>query len=58
MGDMASEEEVGHLPSLSPSRPERMHQQCNAFLEEEDHWQDVRIFMFYNCFAVGRVEIV
>ncbi|XP_015239348.1 PREDICTED: LIM and calponin homology domains-containing protein 1-like isoform X3 [Cyprinodon variegatus] len=40
MGDMASEEEVGHLPSLSPSRPERMHQQCNAFLEEEDHWQD------------------
>ncbi|KAM4594959.1 LIM and calponin homology domains-containing protein 1-like isoform 3-T3 [Fundulus diaphanus] len=40
MGDMASEEEAGHLPSLSPSRYERMHQQYCAFLEEEDHWQD------------------
>ncbi|XP_035993403.1 LIM and calponin homology domains-containing protein 1 isoform X3 [Fundulus heteroclitus] len=40
MGDMASEEEAGHLPALSPSRYERMQQQYNAFLEEEDHWQD------------------
>ncbi|XP_047221210.1 LIM and calponin homology domains-containing protein 1-like isoform X1 [Girardinichthys multiradiatus] len=40
MGDMANEEQVGHLPSLSPSRYERMQQQYNAFLEEGDHWQD------------------
>ncbi|XP_023189234.1 LIM and calponin homology domains-containing protein 1-like isoform X1 [Xiphophorus maculatus] len=40
MGDMANEDEAGHFPSLSPSRFERMHQQCNAFVEEEDQWQD------------------
>ncbi|XP_043971662.1 LIM and calponin homology domains-containing protein 1-like isoform X1 [Gambusia affinis] len=40
MGDMANEDEAGHFPSLSPSRYERMHQQCNAFVEEEDQWQD------------------
>ncbi|XP_054912442.1 LIM and calponin homology domains-containing protein 1-like isoform X3 [Poeciliopsis prolifica] len=40
MGDMANEDEAGHFPSLSPSRYERMHQQYNAFVEEEDHWQD------------------
>lgn len=44
MGDMANEDEAGHFPSLSPSRYERMHQQCNAFVEEEDQWQDVRLF--------------
>ncbi|XP_030587013.1 LIM and calponin homology domains-containing protein 1-like isoform X2 [Archocentrus centrarchus] len=40
MGDMLNEEEVGHLPLLSQSRHERMHEQYNSFLEEEDHWQD------------------
>ncbi|XP_014890497.1 LIM and calponin homology domains-containing protein 1-like isoform X1 [Poecilia latipinna] len=40
MGDMANEDEAGHVPSLSPSRYERMHQQYNAFVEEEDQWQD------------------
>uniref|UniRef100_A0A3P9MS07 LIM and calponin homology domains 1a n=1 Tax=Poecilia reticulata TaxID=8081 RepID=A0A3P9MS07_POERE len=40
MGDMANEDEAGHFPSLSPSRYERMHQQYNAFVEEEDQWQD------------------
>ncbi|XP_032418515.1 LIM and calponin homology domains-containing protein 1-like isoform X4 [Xiphophorus hellerii] len=40
MGDMANEDEAGHFPSLSPSRYERMHQQSNAFVEEEDQWQD------------------
>lgn len=41
MGDMLNEEEVGHLPSLSQSRHEHMHEQYNNFLEDEDHWQDV-----------------
>lgn len=41
MGDMLNEEEVGHLPMLSQSRHERMHEQYNSFLEEDDHWQDV-----------------
>ncbi|XP_070684312.1 LIM and calponin homology domains-containing protein 1-like [Pempheris klunzingeri] len=40
MSDMLNEEEVGHLPSLSQSRYERMHEQYNNFLEDEDHWQD------------------
>uniref|UniRef100_A0A3B4G7A7 LIM and calponin homology domains-containing protein 1-like n=1 Tax=Pundamilia nyererei TaxID=303518 RepID=A0A3B4G7A7_9CICH len=40
MGDMLNEEEVGHLPSLSQSRHEHMHEQYNNFLEDEDHWQD------------------
>ncbi|KAM9363727.1 LIM and calponin homology domains-containing protein 1-like [Symphorus nematophorus] len=40
MGDMLSEEEVGHLPPLSQSRYERMHEQYNSFMEDEDHWQD------------------
>ncbi|XP_013876151.1 LIM and calponin homology domains-containing protein 1 isoform X2 [Austrofundulus limnaeus] len=40
MGDMGVDEEVGHIPSLSLSRYERMHEQYNSFLEEEDHWQD------------------
>lgn len=42
MGDMLNEEEVGHLPPLSQSRHERMHEQYSSFREEEDHWQDVR----------------
>ncbi|XP_035765986.1 LIM and calponin homology domains-containing protein 1-like isoform X5 [Neolamprologus brichardi] len=40
MGDMLNEEEEGHLPSLSQSRHEHMHEQYNNFLEDEDHWQD------------------
>ncbi|XP_037545768.1 LIM and calponin homology domains-containing protein 1 [Nematolebias whitei] len=40
MDDMGNEEEVGHLPSLSQTRYERMHEQYNSFLEEEDHWQN------------------
>ncbi|KAG7221905.1 hypothetical protein INR49_016931, partial [Caranx melampygus] len=39
MGDMLNEDEVGHLPPLSQSRHERMHEQYNSFLEEDDHWQ-------------------
>lgn len=42
MGDMLNEEDGGHLPPLSQSRYERMHEQYNSFLEEEDHWRDVR----------------
>lgn len=42
MSDMLNEDEVGRLPSLSQSRYERMHEQYNNFLEDEDHWQDVR----------------
>lgn len=42
MGDMDNEEEAGHLPLLSQTRYERMHEQYNSFLEEEDHWQNVR----------------
>ncbi|XP_035516855.1 LIM and calponin homology domains-containing protein 1-like [Morone saxatilis] len=40
MSDILNEEEVGHLPPLSQSRHERMHEQYNSFLEDEDHWQD------------------
>lgn len=42
MGDMINEEEVGYLPPMSQSRHERMHEQYNSFVEEEDHWRDVR----------------
>lgn len=42
MSDILNEGEVEHLPPLSQSRYERMHEQYNSFLEEEDHWQDVR----------------
>lgn len=59
MGDMHNEEEVGHLPPLSQSRYERMHEQYNSLLEEEDHWQDVRNLMTFRqseraCFYVSR----
>ncbi|KAM8773407.1 uncharacterized protein AB9X84_016101 isoform 1-T1 [Acanthopagrus schlegelii] len=40
LGDMLNEDEVGLLPTLSQSRHERMHEQYNSFMEEEDHWQD------------------
>ncbi|KAM6940708.1 uncharacterized protein FYW49_018943 [Xenentodon cancila] len=40
MSDMVNEEEVGHLPSLSQSRYERMLEQYDNFQEEEDHWQN------------------
>lgn len=42
MGDIINEDEMGHSPSLSQSRYERMHEQYNNLVEEEDHWQDVR----------------
>lgn len=42
MGDIINEDEMGHSPSLSQSRYERMHEQYNNFVEEEEHWQDVR----------------
>lgn len=41
MGDMINEEEVGSLPPMSQSRHERMHEQYNSFVEEEEHWRDV-----------------
>lgn len=41
LGDMLNEEEVGYLPPLSQSRYERMQEQYNNFLEDEDHWQNV-----------------
>ncbi|XP_042340959.1 LIM and calponin homology domains-containing protein 1-like isoform X2 [Plectropomus leopardus] len=40
MSDILNEEEVGHLPPLSLSRYERMHEQYNNFQEDEDHWQN------------------
>lgn len=42
MGDIINEDETGHPPSLSQSRYERMQEQYNNFVEEEEHWQDVR----------------
>lgn len=42
MGDIINEDEMGHSPSLSQSRHERMHEQYNNFVEEEEHWQGVR----------------
>lgn len=42
MGDMINEEEVEYLPPMSQSRHERMHEQYNSFMEDEEHWQDVR----------------
>ncbi|XP_056135531.1 LIM and calponin homology domains-containing protein 1a isoform X6 [Lampris incognitus] len=40
MGDMLSEEEVGHIQPLSRSRFERMHEQYSNYEDEEDQWQD------------------
>ncbi|CAJ1052530.1 LIM and calponin homology domains-containing protein 1-like isoform X1 [Xyrichtys novacula] len=40
MGDILNEDEVGQLPPLSQSRHERMHEQYNNFMEEDDHWRD------------------
>ncbi|XP_049900720.1 LIM and calponin homology domains-containing protein 1-like isoform X7 [Epinephelus moara] len=40
MSDMLNEDEVGHLPPLSQSRYERMHEQYNNFQEDDDHWQN------------------
>lgn len=43
MGDIINEDEMGHSPSLSQSRYERMQEQYNNFVEEEEeHWQGVR----------------
>ncbi|XP_075947554.1 LIM and calponin homology domains-containing protein 1a isoform X2 [Anarhichas minor] len=40
MSDILNEEEVEHLPPLSQSRNERMHEQYNNFQEDDDHWQN------------------
>ncbi|XP_068582818.1 LIM and calponin homology domains-containing protein 1-like isoform X2 [Cebidichthys violaceus] len=40
MSDILNEEEVEHLPPLSQSRYERMHEQYNNFQEDDDHWQN------------------
>lgn len=48
MGDIINEDEMGQSPSLGPSRYERMHEQYNNFVEEEEHWQDVSR-LHYNC---------
>ncbi|XP_034388978.1 LIM and calponin homology domains-containing protein 1a [Cyclopterus lumpus] len=40
MSDILNEEEVEHLPPLSQSRYERMHEQYNNFEEDDDHWQN------------------
>lgn len=42
MSDILNEEEVEHLPPLSQSRNERMHEPYNNFEEDDDHWQNVR----------------
>lgn len=42
MSDMRSEEEAEHVQPLGLSRYERMQEQYNHNLEEEDHWRDVR----------------
>lgn len=42
MSDILNEDEVGHLPHISQSRYERMQEQYNSFMEEENEWQDVR----------------
>ncbi|XP_054459879.1 LIM and calponin homology domains-containing protein 1a isoform X2 [Anoplopoma fimbria] len=40
MSDILNEEETEHLPPLSQSRYERMHEQYNNFQEDDDHWQN------------------
>ncbi|XP_077965305.1 uncharacterized protein LOC120825416 isoform X6 [Gasterosteus aculeatus] len=40
MSDILNEEEVEHLPPLSQSRNERMHEPYNNFEEDDDHWQN------------------
>lgn len=64
MGDIINEDEMGHSPSLSQSRYERMQEQYNNFVEEEEHWQDVRrlhdnflasIYIYIFCQAFGNL---
>ncbi|KAM7419484.1 hypothetical protein PAMA_016547 [Pampus argenteus] len=40
MSDILNEDEVGHLPPLSQSRYERMHEQYSNFQDDEDQWQN------------------
>ncbi|KAF3852473.1 hypothetical protein F7725_005828 [Dissostichus mawsoni] len=40
MSDILNEEEVGHLPPLSQSRNERMHEQYNNSQEDDDPWRN------------------
>ncbi|XP_053188538.1 LIM and calponin homology domains-containing protein 1a isoform X1 [Scomber japonicus] len=39
MSDMLNEDEVGHLPTLSQSRYERMQEQYSNFQDDDDQWQ-------------------
>lgn len=47
MGDIINKDEMGH----SSSRYERMHEQYNNFVEEEEDWQGVRKTTRYLCLA-------
>ncbi|KAK7929135.1 hypothetical protein WMY93_005530 [Mugilogobius chulae] len=40
MSDILNEDDVGHLPHISPSRYERMQEQYSNFKEDENQWQD------------------
>ncbi|KAK5926247.1 hypothetical protein CgunFtcFv8_021835 [Champsocephalus gunnari] len=40
MSDILNEEEVGHLPPVSQSRNERMHEQYNNSQEDDDPWRN------------------
>lgn len=61
MSDILNEEEVEHLPPLSQSRYEHMHEQYNSFVEEEDHWRDVREYLYlkktYCCWLFNTVYL-
>ncbi|XP_077426591.1 LIM and calponin homology domains-containing protein 1-like isoform X3 [Vanacampus margaritifer] len=39
LSDMVDQDEAGHVPQLSLSRYERMHEQYNNFEDEDDQWQ-------------------
>lgn len=47
MSDMLNEDEVGHLPTLSQSRYERMQEQYSNFQDDDDQWQNVRQYLQY-----------
>lgn len=40
MSDMVDQDQAGHLPQLSQSRYERMHEQY--YQDDDDQWQSVR----------------
>ncbi|XP_019717874.1 LIM and calponin homology domains-containing protein 1-like isoform X10 [Hippocampus comes] len=39
MSDMVDQDQAGHLPQLSQSRYERMHEQYNNYEDDDDQWQ-------------------